>query len=395
MISRDAFQLPAGLVYLDGHSLGPLSHAAAARMQAAIQKEWGTQLIRGWTQSDWISLPGKVGDKIGKLIGAARGATICADSTSVNLYKVLAAALTLRPGRTDIVSTIDNFPTDLYIAQGLISQLKHGHRLKLVDAHDLDKAMDNNTAAVMLTHVNYKDASLFDIAALTARAHKSGALAVWDLSHSAGVLPLQMDTWQVDFAVGCGYKYLNGGPGAPGYVMVAPRHQENFSQPLSGWMGHAQPFAFDSEYRAADGIDRYLAGTPPVLSMTALDAALDITLTTSIQTIRSASMALSDAFIRNVAGATEDAELALASPRDAASRGSHVSYRHSQGYAIVQALAERGVIGDFRAPDLIRFGFNPLYNTLDDARRAAQVLADVLSTRAWDQPEFQHRNRVT
>ncbi len=392
---RDQFLLPPGLVYLDGHSLGPLSHVADRRVRALLRSEWGAQLIRGWTESDWIALPQRVGEKIGRLIGAAPETTLCADSTSVNLYKVLAAALALRPGRTEIVSTSDNFPTDLYIAQGLIDQRAHGHALKLVEAADLAGAIDGNTAAVLLTHVNYKDATLLDMAGITAQAHRAGALAIWDLSHSTGVMPLRLEEWRVDFAVGCGYKYLNGGPGAPGYLMVATQHHANVTQPISGWMGHARPFAFDARYQPAPGVARYLAGTPPVLSMSALDASLDITLGEDIDTIRSASMALSDALIDNIARVCSDPELVLASPRDAALRGSHVSYRHPHGYAIVQALAQRGVIGDFRAPDLMRFGLNPLYNTSLDTECAAQALAEVLASRAWDRPEYLQRNRVT
>jgi kynureninase len=394
---RARFALPHGVVYLDGNSLGALPVQTAARLQRAVAEEWGRGLIRSWNSADWIGLPSRVGDKIGRLIGAAPGETVIADSTSVNLFKVLAAALALNPGRSHIVSQRDNFPTDLYMAQGLAAFLGRGHELVLLpddpDAAAIEAALDGDTAVMMLTHVNYRTGRIHDMERLTAAAHRAGALAVWDLAHSAGAVPLALNHARADFAVGCGYKYLNGGPGAPAFLWVAERHHASFAQPLSGWMGHAAPFAFEPAYRPADGIARYLCGTPPVLGATALECGVDLMLETDMEALREKSIALTSMFIERVEARCPGLE--LVSPRNDAERGSQVSFRHPHGYALMQALVSRGVIGDFRAPDIVRFGFAPLYVSYRDVATAVDILADLIATGGWNRPEFHARAAVT
>jgi len=350
-------------------------------------------LIRGWTQAGWIDLPGRVGDRIARLVGAAPGTIVAGDSTSVNLYKALSAALALRPGRRTIVSDTGNFPTDLYVAQGLLARC--GGELRTVAPDDVAGALDESVAVLMLTEVDYRTGRLHDMAGLTAMAQAAGAVTVWDLAHSAGALPVNLAAAGADFAVGCGYKYLNGGPGAPAFLYVRPAHMDAVRPALSGWMGHAAPFEFDPDYRPAEGIERMRVGTPPILSMTALDAALDLWEGVDMAEIRARSIALSERFIAEVEARTAGHGLALASPRDPARRGSQVSFRCAEGYAVMQALMARGVVGDFRAPDLIRFGFAPLYNTESEIVDAARHLAAVLDERAWDRPEFRRRARVT
>ncbi len=404
-LHRERFILPEGLIYLDGNSLGALPKVTAERVKKAIEEEWGRDLIRSWNSAGWIDLPLAIGDKIGRLIGAAPGETVVADSTSINLFKVLAAALSLRPGRRRIVSQRDNFPTDLYIAQGLTGLLGGDYELTLLDddpgAEAIENALaagggDSDLAVLLLTHVNYRTGRLHDIARLSAAAHRAGALVVWDLAHTAGAIPVDLHAADADFAVGCGYKYLNGGPGAPAFLWVATRHQEAFAQPLSGWLGHAAPFDFDPTYRPAKGVSRYLCGTPPVLSMTALDCGVESVLAADLQALREKSMLQTDLFIELVeARSVANPDLVLASPRDARERGSQVSFRHRQGYAVMQALIARGVIGDFRAPDILRFGFAPLYLRYVDVWDAAEALGDLLRTGAWDRPEHHHRATVT
>lgn len=392
---RDSFVLPDGIVYLDGNSLGALPKATASRVADAIERQWGRDLITSWNKAGWIELPRRVGDKIGRLIGAAPGETLVADSTSINVFKVLAAALALRPGRHRILSDTGNFPTDLYMAQGLVELRAAGHRLHLVPPEEIAASIDEDTAVVMLTEVDYRTGLLHDMRALTAAAHAKGALVLWDLSHSAGAFPVDLGGCRADLAVGCGYKYLNGGPGAPAFLYVAARHQEGFVQPLSGWLGHAAPFAFDTAYAPAKGIGRYLCGTPPVLSVIALDCGVDTLLAADMTAVRAKSMRLTSLFIELVEGLCAGHGLALASPRDPARRGSQVSFSHPEGYAIMQALIARGVIGDFRAPDILRFGFTPLYLRHVDAWLAAEALRDILETRAWDEPRFKRRAVVT
>lgn len=393
--ARARFQLPDGLVYLDGNSLGALTHGARERVARVVAEEWGQGLIGSWNAADWVSLPGRVGDRIARLVGARDGSVVAADSTSVNLFKVLAASLALRPDRRVIVSQRGNFPTDLYMAEGLAALLAQGHELRLVDdGEDPAGALDERTAVLMLTHVDYRTGAVHDMGALTRAAHAVGALTIWDLAHSAGALPLEIGTHGADFAVGCGYKFLNGGPGAPAFLYVAPRHQGEASQPLSGWFGHAAPFAFESGYRPAGGITRFQAGTPSVIALSALDAALDAFDDVTIDALREKSVALCDFFIEAVEALAGDA-VELASPRDASRRGSQVSWRHAQAYALAQALIARGVVGDFRAPDILRFGFAPLYNRFGEALLAARHLAEVLAAGEHLEPRFETRNAVT
>lgn len=392
---RAAFYLPDGLVYLDGNSLGPVPIAAVSRLGQVIAHEWGEQLIRGWNDAGWIAMPRRIGDKIARLIGAQPGEVIVTDSTSVNLFKVLSASIKLHPHRRVILSERDNFPTDLYIAQGLTHLLDDGHALRLVDADELPAAIDGDTAVVMLTQVNYRTGRLYDMDSLTQAAHAHGALMLWDLAHSAGALPVNLTAAQVDLAVGCGYKYLNGGPGAPAYVYVAARHQPHFRQPLSGWLGHASPFAFETEYRPAESIDRALSGTPPILSMSALEVGIESLLAADLHALRAKSLALTELFIHLVDERCADLGLRLLTPRDPAQRGSQVSLAHPEGYAVMQALIARDVIGDFRAPDILRFGLAPLYNRYVDVWDAVEALRDILATRAWDRPQWQRRAAVT
>jgi kynureninase len=393
--ARAAFTLPAGVIYLDGNSLGALPRAAIARSATVVEEEWGRDLIRSWNAHGWVDLPRRVGDKIARLIGAAPGEVVVADSTSVNLFKVLAAALALRPDRRVILSERENFPTDLYMAQGLIALLGKGHELRLLPPEAIAGAIDHDTAAVMLTHVSYRTGLMYDMAGVTARAHEAGALAVWDLAHSAGAVPVDLTAARADFAIGCGYKFLNGGPGAPAFLYVAQRHQEGFTQPLSGWFGHAAPFAFEPGYRPAPGIARMLCGTPPVLSLAALEVGVDEMLRHDMAAIRAKSLALGDLFIRLVEERCAGLGLTLISPRDSAVRGSQVGFAHPQGWPIMQALIARGVIGDFRAPDILRFGLTPLYLRYVDVWDAAEILADILRTRAWDAEHFHARAAVT
>jgi len=392
---RNQFFLPRGVIYLDGNSLGALPKATRGRLDEVIQQEWGDGLIRSWNESGWIEAPQRVGDKIARLIGARPGEVIVADSTSVNLFKTLSAALALRPDRRVILSTPDNFPTDLYMAQGLIRQLGVGHELRLVASDELAESLTDEVAALMVTHVNYQSGLILDMPGLTRKAHEQGALALWDLAHSAGALPVDLDAADVDLAVGCGYKYLNGGPGAPAFLYVARRHQASFSQPLSGWMGHAQPFAFVPDYAPAEGIARYLCGTPAMLSLAALECGVDLLLEADMARIREKSLALTELFIELVESRLRRFGLELVTPRDTTMRGSQVSFRHPEGYAIMQALIHDGVIGDFRAPDTMRFGFTPLYLRYVDVWDAVTRLRRILVEKTWDQPAFKRRQKVT
>ncbi len=391
--TRERYDLPEGIVYLDGNSLGPVTHAARQRIAREIDEHWGAQLIKAWNTAGWIDLPQRVGDRIAALIGAPQGSVVAGDSTSVNLFKVLAAALDVADGRGVILSDSGNFPTDLYIAQGIVRLLGRDLELRIVEPEDVAGAIDGSVGVLMLTQVDYRTGRLHDMADLTARAHAAGAVTVWDLAHSAGALPVHLEATGADFAIGCGYKYLSGGPGAPSFLYVRPDHAEGVWPALSGWLGHEQPFAFDLDYRPAPGLDRMRAGTPPILSMAALDAALDIWDEVDIEEVRARSIELSELFIAEVETRCPDVE--LASPRDAEHRGSQVSFQHPQGYAVMQALIERDVIGDFRTPDLMRFGFAPLYVTPDDVVRAAKTLETILRDGSWDRPEYMRQSKVT
>lgn len=393
---KQGFSIPPGLVYLDGNSLGALPSGVQNAMTTAVETEWGKDLISSWNTHNWIDLPLSVGDKIGAIIGAAPGQVVCCDSISVNLVKVLSAALALRPGRSVILSQHDNFPTDLYMAEGLTALLGESRcRLKTVDADDIVEEINESVAVVMLTHVNFRTGALHDMAKLTEAAHRVGALVVWDLAHSAGALPLALDELNVDFAVGCGYKYLNGGPGAPAFIYAARKHLANIHQPICGWMGHANPFAFEPGYQPAKDIKVFLAGTPNILSMKALDAALDAFDNVDMNTLRQKSLALSDTFLRCIQQDPCLSQLQCVSPVYHKERGSQLAFRHPHAYAIVQALIEDKVVADFRAPDLVRFGFTPLYLSYEDIWTAADRLSEVMASEKYLAPRFQTRNKVT
>ncbi len=397
---RSQFSLPDGLIYLDGNSLGVLPRATAARVQQVVTQEWGEGLIRSWNSAGWIDMPRRLGNKIARLVGVGADELVVADSTSVNLFKVLSAALSMvgadAPGRTRIISERSNFPTDLYIAQALAA--RQGFELVLAEADELPGLLDARAAVLMLTHVNYRTGRMHDMAALSKAAHEAGALVIWDLAHSAGAVPVDLTRDGADFAVGCGYKYLNGGPGAPAFVWAHPGHAGRFWQPLAGWMGHAAPFEFTPGYRPAEGIARYLCGTPPVLSMAALECGVDTVLAAEplggMAALRAKSLALTRMFAAQVA--TTCPQLRLVSPQDDAQRGSQVCFAHDDiGYPVMQALIARGVIGDFRAPDVLRFGFTPLYVRFVDAWDAAEHLRQVLANGEWQRPEFNQKQAVT
>jgi kynureninase len=405
---RAQFTLPDGVIYLDGNSLGVMPVAAAARVAKAVTEEWGQGLIRSWNSAGWFELPQKLGNKIAPLIGAHAGEAVATDSTSINLYKVLSAALQVAgqdaPQRSKIVSERSNFPTDLYIAESLCKQ--RGYDLHLVDSERIEAALTDEVAVLLLTHVNYRTGAMHDMAALTAKAHAAGVLTVWDLAHSAGAVPVDLHAAGADYAIGCGYKYLNGGPGAPAFVWVHPRHADRFWQPLAGWWGHAAPFEFTPDYRPAPGIARYLCGTQPILSMTALECGLDTFIAAEplggMQALRKKSLALTDLFIALVEERCAGHGLGLATPREHARRGSQVCLTRKHGaYAIVQALIARGVIGDFRAgdagvhEDILRFGFTPLYTGFADVWNAVEHLRQVLAGGEWERPEFNQKHAVT
>jgi kynureninase len=392
-MTRRLFHLPEGLFYLDGNSLGPLPLVAEARVREVMAREWGDQLIRAWNSADWIGLPRRVGDRIGRLIGAPEGSVATGDTLSVKVFQALAAALALRPERKVVLSDTGNFPSDLYIASGLLQALGGGLELRLVEPEDVEHAIDDSIAVTLITEVDYRTGRRHDMTALTAKAHAAGAVTVWDLAHSAGAVPVDLTAADADFAVGCTYKYLNGGPGAPAFIYVAPRFADSARPILSGWMGHEAPFAFDLDYRPHASVERMRVGTPPVLALAVLDAALDAWDGVDMADVRAASIGLSERFIAEVEARCPD--LTLASPRDSQARGSQVSFRHPQGYAIMQALIANNVIGDFRAPDLIRFGFTPLYLSEDDVVAAAAVVERVMTERLWDDPAYATRSKVT
>lgn len=396
---RDEFLVPDGLVYLDGNSLGVLPKRVPERLERAIRQEWGTDLIRSWNTHDWIGLPARVGAQIARLIGAQSDEVIAADSTSVNLFKVLLAALKLRSDRRVIVSDIDNFPTDLYMAQG-IDELRRmmggeGYELRFVERAELMTAIDSSVAVVMLTQVDYRTGELLDMHQITRATHAAGAISIWDLAHSAGAFPVDLNPCDVDFAVGCGYKYLNGGPGAPAFLYVARRHQAQAVPVLSGWMGHRNPFEFTPWYAPADGVGRLTAGTPSVLGLTALHAALEVFDGIDLNHLRQKSLALTDTFIGLMEPMCQEFGFQPVTPRDHALRASQVSYAHDHGYEIMQALIADGVIGDFRAPNIVRFGFTPLYTRFADVLEAVDRLGRVMREGRWNQDRYRERAAVT
>lgn len=391
--TRARFRIPDGVIYLDGNSLGPLPIGVEERVARTLAQEWGGQLIRGWNGAGWMVQPGKVGDRIARLIGAPSGSVVVGDTLSIKVYQALAAALAMLPDRRVILSDSGNFPTDLYMAEGLIETLGRGHVLKTVAPEEVEAAIAEDVAVLMLTQVDYRTGRLHDMAALTAKARAAGVVTVWDLAHSAGALPVDLAGAGADFAVGCTYKYLNGGPGAPAFIYVAAQHAATARPALSGWMGHEAPFAFDPSYRPGAGVERMRVGTPPVIALAALDAALDVWDEVEMADIRRASIALCDLFIELVEAQCPTLE--LVSPRDGNRRGSQVSFRHPQGYAIMQALIDRGVIGDFRAPDVLRFGFTPLYIGEAEVRGAVDVLKQVMDGGLWDRPDYHRKAMVT
>lgn len=390
---RGRFALPRGVIYLDGNSLGVLPAKTMARMQTAVTGEWGRDLIKSWNAHDWIGAPSRVGDRIAPLIGAAPGEVVVADSTSVNIFKLVAAALADRPGRRTILSEPGNFPTDLYVASGVASHL--GATLKTVPADRIVESLDEDVAVVLLTHVHYKTSRKLDMAGITAAAHAAGALTLWDLSHSVGAVQVDLHACRADLAVGCGYKYLNGGPGAPAFLFVAERHQSRLRSPLSGWMGHAAPFGFNDGYEPAPGITRFLCGTPPVLGLAALEEGVALFEEVDFVALTAKSAALSTLLIERVEGRCSEFGMELATPRNADERGSHVSFRHPHAFAMCQALIASGVIGDFRAPDILRFGVTPMYLGFADVWKAVETLRDILETRRWEDPSFSVAARVT
>ncbi|WP_374497018.1 kynureninase [Vogesella indigofera] len=397
---RQQFALPADTIYLDGNSLGVLPHSALARSQQVISEQWGQGLIRSWNDAGWFELPGRLGNKLAALLGAGADEVVVTDTTSLNLFKALAAALRIQqqahPARRVIVSERDNFPTDLYMIQGLIDLLQQGYELRLTDeALPLEAALDDDVAVLLLSHVNYRTGAMYDMAATNELAHRHGALTIWDLAHAAGAVPLALNAADADFAVGCTYKYLNGGPGAPAFIWVAPRHQGRFWQPLSGWWGHAQPFEMRSDYQPAGGIRRFLSGTQPIVSLALLECGLDVALQADMDAVRRKSLALTDLFIELVEQRCGEHPLTLITPRDHAQRGSHVSYRHPHGFAVMQALIAAGVIGDYREPEVLRFGITPLYLGYTDIWDAVDTLKQILDSGSWDAPQFHRRGAVT
>lgn len=408
---RDRFLLPAGVIYLDGNSLGALPRGAAERTQQVIAHEWGEGLIRSWNKAGWFDLPGRLGDKLARLIGGRPGEAVVTDTTSANLFKALASAVRIQqsdhPHKRVILTERENFPTDIYIAEGIADFLNAAaqetgapYEVRLVDEdlpleEALSGAMGQETAVVSLSHVNYRTGHMWDLQQVTQRAQAAGALMVWDLAHAAGAVPVDLNGVDADFAVGCTYKYLNGGPGSPAFIWVNARHQDRFWQPLSGWWSHAAPFDMADSYTPADDVRRFLSGTQPIASMATVETGLDIALEAPMEQVRATSLALSDLFIDLVERRCADHPLTLITPRDHARRGSHVSFRHPQGYAVMSALISRGVIGDYREPEVLRFGLTPLYVGRTDVWDAVEVLRDILDTRAWDAEEFKIRNAVT
>jgi len=393
---RKLFALPDGQLYLNGNSLGPLPTAVQQRMTELIGQEWGIDLVSSWNKHGWIDLPTATGEKVAALIGAAPEQVICCDSVSINLFKLLAAALQLNAGRHVVLSQADNFPTDLYIAQGLDTLLgKARCQLQAVSSENLLAQLNENVAVLYLTQVNFRSGAMHDIAALTAAAHAQGALVIWDLSHSVGVTPLELDKWDVDFAVGCGYKFLNGGPGAPAFIYANKAHHDKFQQPLQGWMGHAEPFAFAEEYEPAGGMAQFLTGTPNILSLVALHAALDVFDDIDMAQVRTKSVQLSELFMSLIAEHEVLQSLQLESPSNAQSRGSQLAYSHPHAYGICQALHARRIASDFRSPSYLRFGFSPLILSFTDIGKAVATLAEIMREGKHLDPAYQHRQKVT
>ncbi len=390
---KELFDIPSDILYLDGNSLGPLPKGAVERASQVIISEWGGKLIKAWNSADWISLPKKVGDQIAPIIGAPAGSVATGDTLSIKVYQALAAALKMRPDRKIIVSDNGNFPTDLYMAQGLIGTIDKGYELRTPAPEDVADAITDDVAVVMLTQVDYRSGRMHDMSKITRKAHEAGAVMIWDLAHSAGAVPLDLAGCNAEFAVGCTYKYLNGGPGAPAFIYVRPDIIEDVQPALAGWMGHDAPFAMELDYRPAMTTERMRVGTPPIVQLSILQEALKAWEGVEMEDLRAASIALSELFIREVEQRCP--QLSLASPRDPDSRGSQVSFAFDHGYPAMQALIERGVIGDFRAPNIMRFGFTPLYLNEGNVVAAAKIIEDVINHDLWQNPKYQIKSRVT
>jgi kynureninase len=393
---KDKFELPPNTVYLDGNSLGPMLKSIKAAVIDVVQEQWGNGLITSWNQHHWIDLPTTVGEKIANLLGAAPGQVVCTDSVSVNLFKLLGCALKLNPERSIVLTETSNFPTDVYIADGFKTFLPEQKcQLQLSDSAELLNSLNADIAVLLLTQVDFRSGKLHDIAKITAAAQHFGIIVIWDLAHSAGAVPLQLDAWNVDFAVGCGYKYLNGGPGAPAFIYAAKRHHSNIQQPLRGWMGHKAPFDFDLDYSPSPDVRQFLCGTPPIVSMHVLNTALDVFQGIKVEEIRAKAMALSSFFEDLIAQSELLREMQLISPNDPKQRGNQLAYRHPNAYAICQALIAENVIADFRSPDLLRFGFSALFLSFTDIAKAAQTLHRLFETKSYLEPRFSKRQRVT
>lgn len=393
ILNKEVFVIPKGVIYLDGNSLGPLPKAVGARVQKMLDEEWGEMLIRGWNKAGWMDQPARVGNMVGRIIGASDGSVVMGDTLSVKVFQALASALKMRPDRRVILSDTGNFPSDLYMAEGLVGLLEQGYELRTVAPEEVADAISEEIAVVMLTEVDYRTGRMHDMKTMTELAHSAGAVMVWDLAHSAGALPVDMAGSNAEFAIGCTYKYLNGGPGAPAFIYVRPDLADTVQPALSGWLGHRQPFEFDLNYKPGLGIERMRVGTPPVIQLTALEVAMELWDDVDMNDLRTASVALQEQFIEEVE--RDVPRLTLASPRDSAVRGSQVSFRFSEGYAAMQALIDRGVIGDFRAPDIMRFGFTPLYIDSADVSAAVSILADVMRNDLWNNENYKTRSRVT
>ena len=392
---RQEFHIPQGVIYMDGNSLGAMPKAVLKRVGEVTEREWGDHLIKSWNTADWFNAPHRIGDKIAPIIGADKGEVVATDSTSINLFKALSAALGINSERSVIVMEGSNFPTDNYIAQGLVEFLGRQHEIRFVENDGIMDAIEDSVAVVSLTDVHYKTGHRLDMDAITARAHRHGALTVWDLCHSAGAVPLDLNGANADFAVGCGYKYLNGGPGAPAFIFVAKRHQNRVKQPLTGWWSHSAPFDFTRDYESGEGINRMLCATQPIISLCALEVGVDIMARADINKIREKSKKMGDVFIALAEQKFGGYGFGIASPRNADNRGSQISLTHANGYAIMQALIERGVIGDFRAPEILRFGFTPLYLRYVDVWDAVDILADIMANEIWQDPKYHVRSAVT
>ena len=391
--TKSMFNLPDGVIYLDGNSLGPQPKDAPERISRMITDEWGEMLISGWNKAGWMQQPTRVGNRIAKLIGAEENSVVMGDTLSIKVYQAVASALDLNPGRKVILSDNGNFPTDLYMTDGLIRSLNDGHELRTVAPEEVEAAIDDTIAVMLLTEIDYRTGRKHDMKRLTEKAHAAGVITIWDLAHSAGALPVDLSGCNADFAIGCTYKYLNGGPGAPAFIYVPPRHSDKVRPALSGWLGHESPFAFDLEYKAGSGIERMRVGTPPVIALTALESALDIWDMADINDVRTKSIALCDLFIKEVEARCP--QLTLDTPRDGTMRGSQVSFRFAEGYAAMQALIAHGVIGDFRAPDTMRFGFTPLYIDEGDVLAAVDIMENILTNNLWDTEVFKTKSAVT